>query len=182
MADFDNGKLYIGDYEVSLEGLKELLDIISSMTETEIVDVDVDEDDVICTFADGEVQVAHCHPEDEDVWSLETGISICLGKYLAGGSNAYNRLIHQGVKIYQDKVRKAIDEYIAKKEEERIRENKRQKHERHLKRRAERRVAEENSKCDVNKDDKYEVELPMFLQLLSNVLDDLGISVEIEKG
>ena len=173
--DCENGVLHIGGYSVPLKGLLEILDIIHGMVDTEIVDVSVEGKDVICTFADGEVQTAHCHPEDEDHWTLDTGISVCLGKYLAGGSNAYNRLIHQGMKIYERKRENEIKGILDMLEEERIRENKRRKHERYLKRREERRASEEKPQS------KEENEAVGWLFELADLLRAIGVSVEIEK-
>lgn len=166
--DCKNDVLFINGYEVSLGGLAWLLDTIDKMSETEIVDVDVCENDVVCTFADGEKQTAHCHPEDEERWSLDTGISVCLGKYLAGGSSNYNRIVRHGEKIFKDKIRaeaKEIEDLI---EKERIRENKRQKHERYLKRRAERQAAEHSSSNKTSPRD-----------FLVDLLNNLGVKIEL---
>ena len=171
VADYDNGRLCIGDYNVSLGGLKDLLDIVASLVETEIVDVDVEGEDVFCTFADGEVQKAHCHSEDYENWSLETGISVCLGKYLMGGSNEYNRVVRQGVKIFEKKVKEACKRIEKQVEEERVRENKRKKHERYLKRRDERRKAEAEAQS------KTEVSI---IDILNKIASDMGLNVEIE--
>lgn len=183
--DCANGIININGYDISLGGLAELLDMISGLVDTEIVDVIVDGGDVTCTFADGEKQTAHCHPEDEKRWSLETGISVCLGKYLMGGSSAYNRIVRHGQKIFKDKIKaeaKRIDDLL---EKERVRDNKRRKHERYLKRRAERQ-AEECSKCDEREScedrkdtnrEKHRI-LNTF-DLINDILDNLGIEIEL---
>ena len=177
MADYDNGRLCIDEYDVSLKGVKELLDIVNSMVETEIVDVDIDMKDVICTFANGEVHRAHCHSEDYENWSLETGISVCLGKYLIGGSNEYNRVVRQGVKIFEKKVKEACKRIENRIEEERIRENKRRKHERYLKRRNERRKAEAEAHHKQDKDKSTE---DTIIDILNKIASDMGLKVEIE--
>ena len=200
--NYDNGMFYINNYEFSLDSLVELLDMISDLEDTEIVDVDIDPDgySVTCTFADGEKQTAHCHPEDYDNWSLETGISVCLGKYLTGGSNQYNRIVHHGVKVFKDKLNRVAKELEACIEEERIRENKRRKHERYLKRRDERRrAAEECSQCDEREfcenrkdkkpeDKKAEEKMAEekrtedkigLLGLIDKIMEDLGFEIEI---
>lgn len=184
--DFDNGVLYIGDHKILFSDLIEILDMIKGLEETEIVDVDVNGDDVSCTFANGETQTAHCHPEDYDRWSLETGISVCLGKYLTGGSNEYNRIIRQGVKTFRNKIRAEADKLEAEMEEQRIRENKKRKHERYLKRRAERLAAKcaecnEHEFCEDRKDvniepSKEEMELSI-LSLINDLIRDLGIDI-----
>lgn len=169
--DFDNGVLYIGDHKILFSDLIEILDMIKGLEETEIVDVDVNGDDVSCTFSNGETQTAHCHPEDYDRWSLETGISVCLGKYLTGGSNEYNRIIRQGVKIFRDKIKEEADRIEAEIEEQRIRENKKRKRERYLKRRAERQAAKYEKK---NEENEFTI-----LKLINDLLNDLGIEMDI---
>lgn len=187
--DCENGVLHIEGYSVPFKSLVELLDMIRDLKDTEIVDVDISGEDVICTFADGEVQKAHCHPEDYENWSLETGISICLGKYLTGGSNAYNRLVHQGVKIFNTKIRKKAEEIADRLEAERVRANKRRKHERYLKRRDERRKAEMCSECEDRHDcedrkdvpnDRGNVTEESIFKFIKKLADDLGLSVDIE--
>ena len=166
--DFDNGVLYIGDHRILFSDLIEILDMIKGLEETEIVDVDVNGDDVICTFANGETQTAHCHPDDS--WSLETGISVCLGKYLTGGSSEYNRIVRHGVKIFKNKMlqeAKAIEDRI---EKERIRENKRLKHERYLKRRAKRQAMERNESEGMG---------IALLNLLNDFIKDLGVEIDL---
>ena len=103
-----------------------------------IVDVTVEGSDVICKFANGEVHKAICDPLDTYKWSLDTGIAICLGKFFAGGSNKFNRMVHQGMKVYLDDVKAEEREYERQVEEERIRKNKEEKRKRYLKKRAER--------------------------------------------
>ena len=170
--NFDNGVLHIGDHKILFSDLIEILDMIKGLEETEIVDVDVNGDDVSCTFANGETQTAHCHPEDYDRWSLETGISVCLGKYLTGGSNEYNRIIRQGVKIFRDKIKEEADRIEAEIEEQRIRENKKRKRERYLKRRAERQV----TKCGEHNEKGNEFTI---LNLINDLIEDLGIEIEL---
>lgn len=199
---YDDGMFYVNNYEFSLDSLVELLDMISDLEDTEIVDVDIDPDgySVTCTFADGEKQTAHCHPEDYDNWSLETGISVCLGKYLTGGSSEYNRIVRHGVKVFNDKLREEVKEIKDRIEEERIRENKRRKRERYLKRRDERRrAAEECSQCDErefceNRKDKKPEEKKAeekmaeekrtedkfgLLSLINKIIEDIGLEIEI---
>ena len=168
--DFDNGVLHIGDHKILFSDLIEILDMIKGLEETEIVDVDVDGDDVICTFANGETQTAHCHPEDYDRWSLETGISVCLGKYLTGGSNEYNRIIRQGVKIFRNKIKEEADRIETEIEEQRIRENKKRKRERYLKRRAKRQAMERNESEGMG---------ITLLDLLNDIIKDLGVEIDL---
>lgn len=185
--------LIIDGHKTDVDTLIKLLDIISDLEETKIVDVDVDGDDVICTFADGEKQTAHCHPEDYDNWSLETGISVCLGKYLTGGSSEYNRIVRHGLKIFKDKIVAEANELREREEKERIRENKRRKHERYLKRRAERQAAEcsncdEREFCENRKDKEPEEKMAEekrtedkigLFGLVNKIIEDLGFEIEI---
>ena len=185
--------LIIDGHKTDVDTLIKLLDMISDLEETKIIDVDVEGDDVICTFADGEKQIAHCHPEDYDNWSLETGISVCLGKYLTGGSSEYNRIVRHGLKIFKDKIVAEANELREREEKERIRENKRRKHERYLKRRAERQAAEcsncdEREFCEDRKDKKPEEKKAEekrtedkigLLGLIDKIMEDLGFEIEI---
>lgn len=150
----------------------------------EITDVEINGDDITCTFSDGEVYTAHCHPEDLKRWSLETGISVCIGKYFAGGSNEYNRLVRKGVKAYKDKVKaeaKKIEKLI---EEERIRENKKKKHERYLKRRDARKT--ETRKTEARKTEarktteKRKEYFDQVAEFVSDYLKDLGFDFKVE--
>lgn len=115
-----------------------------------ITDVDVDGYDVTCTFNNGEKQTAHCHLADIKKWSLETGISVCLGKHLAGGSSEYNRIVRKGMKCYKDKIKAHAKMVKDRMEEERILENKKRKRERYLKRRAERLGNKKESGFDIS--------------------------------
>ena len=61
----------------------------------------------IVTFENGNTQVAYCDEQDE--FNLEAGISICVTRELmermygiCGHTNAYNKIIRQGVKAYKN--------------------------------------------------------------------------------
>lgn len=82
---------------------------------------------VIVKFADGTTEKAIL--SDEDTFSLEQGISICITKKIlnvvlngANGSSAYNKLVDYGLKVYKDKEKnakkKAEDEKKAKEAEQ----------------------------------------------------------------
>lgn len=82
---------------------------------------------VIVKFADGTTEKAVL--SDDDTFSLEQGISICITKKIlnkvlkgANGSSAYNKLVDYGLKVYNDKVKnakkKAEDEKKAKEAEQ----------------------------------------------------------------
>lgn len=76
---------------------------------------------VRCTFSDGDVQKAVCC--DEDTYTLEAGISICIAKHLLGGTSQYNKAIRQGVDCYNKKL-KAEEEKKIKEEQKKRRKNK----------------------------------------------------------
>ena len=73
------------------------------------------------TFEDGTKEKAICDPDD--TFNLEIGISICIAKYLIGGSGEYHKAIRQGIKLYKQKEEKRIKEkfQIAELEERRKR-------------------------------------------------------------
>ena len=72
------------------------------------------------TFKDGTSEKAVCN--DEDNFSLEIGISICIAKKILGGTGKYNSAIRKAMKIIESK--KKAEE---KEEEERERILKRRK-------------------------------------------------------
>lgn len=92
------------------------------------------------TFVDGSKQKSVC--DDENTFSLEMAISICIAKKLLGGTSKYNKVIDSGLKAYQDRLNKEIKD---KEEKERI-EKKRAKRLAYKQRRAERRAAEEKER------------------------------------
>lgn len=65
------------------------------------------------TFGDGRKEKAVC--AEGDVFNMETAISICITKYIMGGSGAYNTAVKQGMKIYTDKM---VQEQKEKEEKE----------------------------------------------------------------
>ena len=82
---------------------------------------------VIVKFADGTTEKAVL--SDDDTFSLEQGISICITKKIlnkvlkgANGSSAYNKLVDYGLNVYKDKEKnakkKAEDEKKAKEAEQ----------------------------------------------------------------
>ena len=87
---------------------------------------------ISCTFSDGDVQKAVC--DEQDHYSLENGIAVCIAKHSMGGSSAYNRAIRQGVRVYKEQERRKAD----LEEHNRIKENHRMKHQRYLERRKKR--------------------------------------------
>ena len=70
---------------------------------------------VVATFTDGSTERAVC--ADEDIFCLETGLSICALKYECDGSGVYNRIIKSIIRR-QENFDKAEEK---KKEEEKNR-------------------------------------------------------------
>ena len=68
-----------------------------------MTDVSVHNYNVTCTFSDGQKYTAFCHPEDRVVYSLDTGIMVCLLKRLAGGTEPLNEALNQARSVYKEK-------------------------------------------------------------------------------
>ena len=58
------------------------------------------------TFEDDTKEKAVCN--ENDTFSLEQAIAICIGKKIMGGSGAYNNAVRRGVKVYENKLNKEI--------------------------------------------------------------------------
>lgn len=59
-------------------------------------------------FEDETFEKAVCH--EDDVFSLETAITICLAKHAIGGSSKYNNSINKAIKNYTRKCEKIAEE------------------------------------------------------------------------
>ena len=95
----------------------------------------------IVTFENGSIQTAYCDKNDE--FNLEAGISICITRELmkrlygiSGMTNAYNKLIRQGTKVYKNSCK--YKDYLEKKkvEAEAIEKNRKIKEQKRRERRA----------------------------------------------
>lgn len=86
-----------------------------------VIDVSVDDYNVTCTFADGEKITAFCHPKDRPIYSLDTGIMVCLLKRLSGGTRQLNEALHQALGVYEEKQKKIEEEKKRLEEEEKKR-------------------------------------------------------------
>lgn len=95
---------------------------------------------VRCTFSDGDTQKAVCC--DEDTFSLEAGISVCITKHLIGGTSNYNKAIKQGVDCYQNRIKAEEEKAIKEKQEK----HRREKYEAYKKRRDEKRQKQDIEK------------------------------------
>ena len=89
-----------------------------------VIDVSVDDYNVTCTFADGEKITAFCHPKDREVYSLDTGIMVCLLKRLAGGTRQLNEALSQALGVYEEKQKKIEEEKKRLEEEKKKTERK----------------------------------------------------------
>lgn len=86
-----------------------------------------------CTFSDGDIQKAVCC--DEDSYTLEAGISICITKHLLGGTPQYNKAIRQGIDCYNQRLKEEEE----KKQREEQKKRRKKKFEAYKKRRDEKR-------------------------------------------
>lgn len=91
---------------------------------------------VVVEFKDGKSEKAVTDPDD--VFSLETGIMICIMKKILGSSTAYNKVIEYALKVKK----RNEDLEMAKAKEKEMAEAKRVKIEEKKKRRAERKREE----------------------------------------
>ena len=69
-------------------------------------------------FYDGTIEKVVCH--EDDTFSLEMAITICMAKKLYGGTAAYNKAVRDGMKIYKKRLEikqkaKEDQERVAKK-------------------------------------------------------------------
>lgn len=104
--------------------VKQSSNIISDIVNVAVIDNSSKNKVVIVTFADGSVEKAVL--SDNDEFSLEQGISVCITKKLLSnmiggkyGSSVYNKLIERGVKVYKKRIiaaKKKLAEEAAKKE------------------------------------------------------------------
>ncbi len=75
------------------------------------------------TFADGGKEKAVC--QYPDVFDLETAIGLCIAKHAIGGQSEYHKLVRDGIKTYENKLKKEkeeneLQERIARKRAKRI--------------------------------------------------------------
>lgn len=88
-------------------------------------------------FYDGTIEKVVCH--EDDTFSLEMAITICMAKKLYGGTAAYNKAVRDGMKVYKRMLKHKQNE---KEERERI-AKKKQKRKEYLARREARRREEQ---------------------------------------
>jgi hypothetical protein len=95
-------------------------------------------------FSDGTKEHANC--SDDDTYSLEYGISICLLKKLLGGNDTYKKIVNTAAKSYREKLAAEEAEKLRKKEEHEARMKEEQESARRRKEAEARREAEETEK------------------------------------
>lgn len=96
-----------------------------------------------CTFGDGDVQQAVC--DDEDKFSLEHALTICIAKHMYGKSVFYS-ILRRGLKLYQnDRLREAKEQEEQKAAERR----KAKKAAKRAERRARREAREREEKINI---------------------------------
>lgn len=107
-------------------GEEELDEVIEEMFKdiVRVTDVSVDDYNVTCTFKGGQKFTAFCHPKDRGVYSLDTGIMVCLLKRLAGGTRQLNEALNQALGVYEEKQKKIEEEKKRLEEEKKKTERK----------------------------------------------------------
>lgn len=95
----------------------------------------------VVTFENGNCQVALC--DDNDEFNIETGISICVTRELmerlygiCGYTNAYNKVMRNGLKVYKNCCKKKEILKKQKAEQEAIEKNKKIKEQKRREKRA----------------------------------------------
>ena len=95
----------------------------------------------IVYFEDGSVQAAYCDKDDK--FNLEVGISICVTRELmkrlygiSGETNAYNKLIREGLKTYKNKCKRFKELEKEKAKAEAIEKNRKIKEQKRREKRA----------------------------------------------
>ena len=128
---------------LSVEMKKEVIIAMNATTKIKDIEIIVPNKVVKVTFEDDRFEKAVCHEDDE--FNLETAIGICITKYLCGGTSTYNKLIRNGVKLYNEKC-KAEEE--AKIEQKRIEEKRKKRYEKKIARK--KRIEEEKRQARIN--------------------------------
>jgi len=111
--------------KITLEKLRINISDVKIIVPNKVVEV---------TFADGTKEKAVCDKTDK--FSLEMAISICISKKIMGGTNAYNKAVRQGLKVYNKKIEERNEEKKKQEIIERKRKKKRIQKERRLARKA----------------------------------------------
>lgn len=106
-------------------------------------------------FYDGTIEKVVCH--EDDTFSLEMAITICMAKKLYGGTAAYNKAVRDGMKVYKRMLEHKQNE---KEERERI-AKKKQKRKEYLARREARR-----------RDEQIEIQKEAYIRAMKELNDN----------
>ena len=106
-------------------------------------------------FYDGTIEKVVC--DEDDTFSLEMAITICMAKKLYGGTAAYNKAVRDGMKIYKRMLERKQNE---KEERERI-AKKKQKRKEYLARREARR-----------REEQIEIQREAYVRAMKELNDD----------
>lgn len=126
---------------LTVEMKKEMVMSMNAMMKIKDVEIVVPNKVVKVTFDDNTFEKAVCHEDDQ--FSLETAITICITKHLLGGSGKFNNILAKGVKIVNDKV-KAKEE--AEKEKARIEAKRLKNHNKRIERRKKKEAEARNAR------------------------------------
>ena len=106
-------------------------------------------------FYDGTIEKVVC--DEDDTFSLEMAITICMAKKLYGGTAAYNKAVRDGMKVYKRMLERKQNE---KEERERI-AKKKQKRKEYLARREARR-----------REEQIEIQKEAYVRAMKELNDD----------
>lgn len=109
-------------------------------------------------FYDGTTEKVICH--EDDTFSLEMAITICMAKKLYGGTAAYNKAVRDGMKIYKKRLE---IKQKAKEDQERV-AKKKQKRKEYLARREARR-----------REEQIEIQKEAYVRAMREINDNASI-------
>lgn len=97
-ADIADGKGYVGEVKF----------LMNDIVDVSVIENGGEKKVVVVTFGDGSTQKAVLCDNDE--FSLEQGISVCVTKHLLDhgtghGSSLYNKVIDRGLKVYKNRIK-----------------------------------------------------------------------------
>lgn len=130
---------YVSAPTLTLELTKEMITTMNANMKIKDVEIIVPNKVVKVTFDDDTFEKAVCHEDDN--FSLDTAITICIAKHLLGGSGKFNNILTKAVKIVNDKVKA---EKEAEKEKARIEAKRLKNHLKRLAKKEKRLIDEKN--------------------------------------
>ena len=137
-----------------LENAKTTIKEIKVLVPNKVVEV---------TFEDGSIQKSVCH--EDDTFSMERAIEICVVKQAMGGSAAYNKAIRKALKVWdtQEKLR------IAKEKEEKRAAKHRARYEAYKKRCQEKRLKAEQYELARKREESIEMQKEAFVRAFKEI-------------